>query len=59
MATDLQNMKSDCTDQMRNEIEHSDAFILSAEDTTAWEDYALILTEAQRRACFKTAQKST
>ena len=47
--------KQECEDQMRNEIRNSDSFVLLAEDTGAWWDYADTLTEAEIRACFKRA----
>lgn len=51
-------VKLDCTDEMRSEIQHSEDFILTPEDTDAWHDYADTLTITEIRACFKAAIRS-
>lgn len=50
--------KADCVAQIKNEIRNSCEFIMGAEDTRAWEDFAQYLTETEIRNCFKNATRS-
>jgi hypothetical protein len=45
----------DCEQAMRNELVHGGDFSLTAEDTSAWDEYRDMLTEAEMRAAFKRA----
>ncbi len=50
---------ADCEQSMRNQITHSEDFILTAEDCPAWAEYQDTLTAAEMRAAFKRAQRQT
>jgi len=55
-AAELRALREECEATMRNEIAHSDSFILGMEDCThAHNEYADFLTEREMRACFNRA----
>jgi hypothetical protein len=52
----VRDMVDDCTLAMRNEIRSSDDFIFTAEDTSAWSEFADLLTLKELRHCFAKAR---
>ena len=55
----LRGIKEDCTQAFRAELARTDTFVFGFEDCTeTFAEYAVYLTLAELRACYKKAQSA-
>ena len=52
---EVRTFLAECTASMRGEIQSASDFILTPEDTAAWDEYADYLTPAEMRRAFRQA----
>ena len=58
IAGQVRENVADCESAMRGELGSSLDFILTAEDTEAWQEYRDYLTEKEMRDAFKRASRA-